>query len=147
MFYFKSILLVLVFPVISFSQSVSVSLPSFSFWGQAEMIGHVSAEYKDIGVHYFANLSPTPDYINDRNTSAFGVSYLPINIKNTLKIGGIITNKPFPSEQSVKTNFYLDFGFNISNIRISYTHLSNGFSIRHPVNKGFDTISLKVFLR
>ena len=144
MFYFKTLLLVLAFPVIAFGQSVSVSLPSFSFWGDAKMITEFSTEYKDIGIHYFANLSSTPDYMNDRNTSAFGVSYMPINIKKTLKVGAIITNKPFPSEQSVRANFYLDVGFNISNVRLSYKHLSNGFGIRHPINKGFDTISLRI---
>jgi len=144
MFYFKSILIVLAFPVITFGQSVSVSLPSFSFWGQAEMIGHVSAEYKNIGVHYFHNFEGNLPYMEKSKESSIGLSFTPINIKG-FSLGVVKNNKPFPKRSSSSLNFILDAGFNFHSYRVSYTHISNGFGLQNKTNTGFDTITLRKY--
>lgn len=139
----KALLFILLFTTSLSAQSISVSLPSFEFWGESKMISEVSVEYNDIGAHYFHSFTSYKPYMMDNNQSAFGISYSPLEWKFA-RLGVIATNKPFPTEKSIQANFLLDFGFNISNIRFSYRHISNGFGLVHSVNNGYDAMTITV---
>ena len=138
-------LIILLFPFTIQAQSVSVSLPSFDFWGSQKMISQVSVEYKNVGLHYFHAFGKPQPYLQGDRTSTFGISYTPIDFKY-VKIGGIATHKPFPTLDSVQVNFIVDAGFNIGHVRLSYQHISNGFGLRHSINHGYDTITIRIAL-
>lgn len=139
----KALFFILLFTTSLSAQSISVSLPSFEFWGESKMISEVSVEYNDIGLHYFHSFTPKKPYMTDNNQSALGLSYSPLEWKFA-KLGIIATNKPFPTERSIQANFLLDFGFSISKVSLSYRHISNGFGLIHPINNGYDAITITV---
>lgn len=143
---FNLLLLLLLWCSSIHAQSISINLPSFDFWGSSKMIGHVHIENYNVGVHYFHVIDKSRPYMNSYRQSSFGFSYSPIDL-NYIQLGIITNTKPFPTNNSVKTNFMLNVGITIKNVRIYYIHISNGFGIRHPVNYGYDSIGLRITLR
>ena len=109
------------------------------------MISQISVEHKNVGLHYFHAFGKPQPHLQGDRASTFGVSYTPINLKY-IKIGGIATHKPFPTLDSVSVNFIIDAGFNVGSVRLSYVHISNGFGLRHSINHGYDTITIRIAL-
>lgn len=104
-------------------------------------------ENKNIEIHefYIFETQIIPPYIKDNSYKngkyIFGLLYKFIN-KNYFDFGIIQTTKPFPTHNSININFFVRQKITIKNISIKYSHISNGFSIIHPINYGFDKITV-----
>lgn len=131
----------------SYSQSLSVSSPSFDFWGAATNIYSISLSGNNAGVHYFyysGDLYSEFEGVNNQSMSKhnFGMSYSPFKIGDS-SLGLIYTSNPFPTMYSLRLNFIIDLAVKVKDIAVSYVHISNGFGVRHHQNKGYDAISVK----
>lgn len=148
-------LFILLIPITTLAQSVSVSTPSFPMWGSAEGFAHLSVEYNQIGFHYFHNTKEPNPLASNHLQSSFGVSYKPFSYKGILKMGMLLSNRPFPTQKSVRTNFIIDLGIDLSmdlgnenyHVRIYYMHISNGFGLQgKSYNDGYDSLTFRINL-
>lgn len=141
----RVILILLFIQMSAMAQSVSISTQSFDLWGSTENMAHLSVEYKQIEFHYFHYMQEPNPMASNHHLSTKGISYKPISIKNILNVGILLTERPFPTMKSAKTNFILDFGMDIGRFRIYYLHISNGFGLLgNTYNDGYDSITMRM---
>ena len=143
----KSLLFILLFPISVYGQiGIGHSVP---LWGKTVETAEISYQVDRYSVHYFHNYSPD-SYINeiglqDYLNSTFAISARAIHKKH-LSLGLIATNKPFPTNLSTYLNLLLEIKIPLNRLELSYRHISNGFGLIHPVNHGYDSISLRIKL-
>lgn len=150
----RTILILLVFPTVMYSQSISISPTSFKGWGQTPGISELSVSYKNVSIHYFYAYRKYYGYYEQggeleyagHSQSTFAISYIPVNIYDVVRAGVMLTEKGFPLENGTKLNFWLEGGVDVNRFRLSYVHISNGFGILHTINPGMDLIRLTVNL-
>ena len=148
------------------AQSITIAPTSIHLWGKTPGMMEMAVSYKDIGVHYFHNHSPSvlayqsdqgvridhilPDmtgrYVIEQTRSNIAASYTPVKIGGIIRAGGMLFANQFPIRSGQRLNFFLDIGYNFDRFRISYSHLSNGFGLVNEINPGLDSIRIKVAL-
>lgn len=134
-------LFILLFPVCSFGQSISLSPMSFHAWGKTPSMSEFSVEYKNFGVHYFHNWREKIYKREGVTRSSFALSYsVPVEFT---RVGVLYFSSKYPIDNAVHLNFFIDVGFWIDDFRFSYKHVSNGFGLRSHVNPGVDFITIK----
>jgi hypothetical protein len=127
------------------AQSISYAPTSLDIWGETKYTSVYSFEYAAFGMHYF-NIRKT--YVDELGAQtvdeAFAVSFLPIDVENILKLGVIVYDKPFPTDNGQRINLWIEAGINFYMFRLSYVHISNAYTGR--LNHGIDFINLTLRL-
>lgn len=145
------IAVLILMPCLTSAQSVSVapqSIPRISTPGFTE----ISFSAKGIGIHYFFNRMDTTwnyypifseeEYRSKVTRHAVGLSYIPINISDIVRLGGMVTSHKFPISKGRNFHFLVDIGYSFDKIRISWTHMSGGFGLLTRYNPSYDTIKV-----
>jgi hypothetical protein len=127
------------------AQSVSISPYSFNLWGKSVGMIEISARDFNTGFHYFMPTDTSERLYKDepsRLVPAFAVSYA-FRWK-AFEFGPMLFDRPFPIVQGSRLNFFIDLGFEIGSVRISYKHVSNGFGLMNPMNPGVDSLTIRI---
>ena len=110
------------FPLTANAQSVGVG-HSVKLWGATTQTAEINVKFKNFSAHYFYNYKAknySGEYYSheyylrneqqyrSKDSSAFGISFTPINIWY-VSVGGIATNNKFPTYDGTKLNFILSF--------------------------------------
>ena len=127
------------------AQSVSASYApiSMDLWGETKFTSVYSVEYDMFGLHYFNIHERSVDELGAVTVdNAVAISVRPVNIEDIFKLGVIVFNKTFPTENGRRTNLWIEAGVDIKMFRLSYVHISNAYTGR--LNHGIDFINLSV---
>jgi len=142
----RYLILLLMFPI-SVNAQIGVG-HSVPLWGKTVETAEISYQYDRFSVHYFHDYKSSLYQKEFRSyksidTSTFAIAARVINSRN-LSLGGIASINKFPTLESTNLNFLLELKIPLSNVVISYRHISNGFGLIHGHNQGYDSIVISL---
>jgi hypothetical protein len=132
---------IIAWPCLAAGQTITVSPTSVSFWGSAKSTTMIGAEYKGVEAIY---LHAWRTYW-DREDGVYRGGFAGVMINQGIEAGRVelsggagLFHRRFPTEHGQRLNFRVRATYRIGRFQVGYSHISNGFGLRNPLNPGVD---------